>query len=90
VDIIKLLQELTAQLTDVAAATDAIANENYTRGFDAGIASLADKLYTQAELDKAIAVALEGSDGVTKLREELRTQYAEVEAQIQKFAESLK
>ncbi len=68
-DIVKMLQDLaasiaalTSQLSDAQAAADAIAKTAYDKGFVDGVASVPppvnDKIYSQAELDAAVASAV--------------------------------
>lgn len=50
------IEALQLQLADTSAAAAQIASENYDKGFADGVASMqSDKIYSQAELDAAIA-----------------------------------
>lgn len=61
-DLVANIAALQAQLTDAQASAQALADAKYKEGFDAGVASVVppstDKIYSQAELDEAIAMAL--------------------------------
>lgn len=63
VDLLKMLQDLVAQLADVPAALEAAKKMSYDQGFADGVASVpvppvSDKIYSQVELDKAVADAI--------------------------------
>jgi hypothetical protein len=84
-DIIALLQglalkieELSVALSDAQAAGDSIAKEAYDKGFADGVASLpppvSDKIYSQEELDAAVAGA------VGPLQEQVSAMQAELES----------
>lgn len=95
-DIVKLLQDLAAtiaalqtQLADAQAAAESIAKEAYDKGFADGVASVpvSDKIYSQAELDAAVASATEPLHGQIA---ELQVKVSELEASIdQKVGEAV-
>lgn len=69
-DLVKLLQDLATtiaslqtQLVDAQAALDAQVKVSYDKGFTDGVASVvlppaSDKIYSQVELDQALAAAV--------------------------------
>lgn len=82
-DIVKLLQDLSATITslqsalaDAQAAAESIAKEAYDKGFADGVASVppvpTDKIYSQEDLDAAVKAAAEP----------LQARVAELEAQV--------
>lgn len=61
-DLVSLLNGLVAQLADAQKAADNLAKAKYDEGFAAGVASVPanDKIYSQAEVDSMLAVAVGG------------------------------
>ena len=57
------ISELQAKLSDAQVAADELAKVKYEEGFAAGVASVSippsDKIYSQEQLDQAIALAVE-------------------------------
>lgn len=89
-DLLKLLQDLVAQLaalqaqlSDVPKALEDAKKLSYDEGFKAGVASVpvpvSDKIYSQAELDKAVA------DAVAPMQvqiEDLKAQVATIDQKV--------
>lgn len=60
-DLLSLLNGLVAQLADAQKAADDLAKAKFDEGFAAGVASVpppSDKIFSQAELDAAVAAAV--------------------------------
>ncbi len=68
------IAELQAQAQDAQVLLDIEVKKAFDAGFAAGVASVADKVYTQAELDAAVVAA------VTPVQAELEVVKAELEA----------
>lgn len=93
-DIVKLLQDLTAsiaalqaQLVDAQAAADSIAKENYDKGFEDGVASVpppvSDKIYSQAELDAAVAGAVGPlQEQIASLQEQVSAMQGQIDQKV--------
>lgn len=99
-EIIKLLQDLAAsvaalqaQLADAQAAADSIAKEAYDKGFADGVASVptSDKLYSQEELDAAIAAAVGPlNEKVAELQAQVDSFPAQIDQKVQEAVAALK
>lgn len=68
------IEGLKTQLADAQAALDVASKQSYDNGFAAGVASVADKIYSQVEMDAAIEAA------VAPLKLEIEAMKLEIEA----------
>jgi uncharacterized small protein (DUF1192 family) len=101
-DLVKLLNDLVAniaalqaQLVDAQASADALAKQKYDEGFAAGVASVpppvSDKIFSQAELDAAVAGAVEPlKSQIAGLQAELDQVKAGIDAKVAEAVAAVK
>lgn len=100
-DLVKLLQDLatsiaalTSQLADAQAAADASAKMAYDKGFADGVASVppvTDKIYSQAELDAAVAGAVQPLiDQVAMLNDQVAAMQGQIDQKVAEAVAALK
>ena len=90
-ELLALLNDLIAKLADAQAALEAEKKLSYDAGFAAGVASMqvnSEKVYSQAELDAAVVVAVEKAilpyqNEVELFRVQLEDLKANLEAKVQ-------
>lgn len=94
-DLLNALQSniaaLSQQLADAQAAVDQVGKDKYAEGFAAGVASVppvvSDKIYSQAELDAALAPL---QSQVAALQSQVDGVPAQIDAAIAAFKADLK